>query len=426
MARQPSVCGIDFGTSNSALAVAQPTSKNTMPTAQLVPLEGQSTTLPSALFYPRTGTPIFGRQAVTNYLQHEEGRFMRSLKRILGTSLMSMGTQVNGKTLKFEDILAGFIKHLKSTAEAHLGTPLTSVVMGRPVHFVDGDEIGDKAAQDALLRVAQLAGFTEVLFQYEPIAAAFAHEQQIEREKLALVVDIGGGTSDFSVIRVAKSLSQKADRSDDILASCGLRIGGNDFDRDFNLHSFMPHLGYQTTYGDKKLTLPLSPFQEMAEWAKVNFHYTPRNRAEANRLLREAHKPELFERFVTLVEEELGHHLLAVVEEGKINLTSHQAYHADLGFIEAGLSVPTSQDGFNTSVRKHVEAISQDAKHCLQLAGITANQIGLVILTGGTTEVPLLRSRIQADYPHAHLSEGEKLASVGLGLGYDAARRFAA
>lgn len=174
-------CGIDFGTSNSSIAI----SKNGV--VSLVPVEGAQYTIPSALFFQRrVHQPFFGREAAELFFAHKEGRFMRSLKRVLGTDLMKHGTSVNGRALKFEDIIASFLQNLKDKAEAFTQEDLHHVVMGRPVHFVDNDAAANTRAQQELKNIAQRVGFTQVEFQLEPIAAAFAHEERIQQEKLAM------------------------------------------------------------------------------------------------------------------------------------------------------------------------------------------------------------------------------------------------
>jgi hypothetical chaperone protein len=411
-------CGIDFGTSNSALAVAKGGS------VELAVLEGQSNTLPSAIFYPFEGKPLFGRQAMQAFIDGEEGRFMRSLKRLLGTSLMGQGTIVNGRNKKFEGILADFIGHMKGNAESQFGGTMENVVMGRPVHFVDGDAAADARAQSELERIAKSVGFKAVEFQYEPIAAAFAHERQLTGEKLALVVDIGGGTSDFTVIRLSGNSMDKIDRKDDILANSGVRIGGNDFDKDLCLAVFMPPLGYRTTYGDKQMTLPVSPFFDMSEWSKINFLYTPKVRSQIADLYYQSHDKEKFGRFVKVLKEETGHQLLSVVEDSKISLTDRMDTEAALDFIQDGLKVQVARSAFNMAVDKHVAGISRSVTDCLQQASIGEEKIELVILTGGTTEVPVLRDMVRKRFPQATFSEENKLSSVGLGLGYDSVRRF--
>ncbi|MBL0318564.1 MAG: Hsp70 family protein [Alphaproteobacteria bacterium] len=412
-------CGIDFGTSNSAIAVA------TSGSVTLAPVEGQSTTLPSAIFFKaEKNIPLFGRQAIKAYADGDDGRFMRGLKRILGTSLMGNGTHVNGRFLTFDAIIGDFIRHLKTNTEAHCQASLDHVVMGRPVNFIDHNPDANFKAQGELEAIAKAVGFKHVEFQYEPIAAAFAHERTLTKEQLALVVDIGGGTSDFTVISLSPDSLHKIDRTQDILANTGVRVGGNDLDKDLCLTSFMPLMGYQSTYGDKNLSVPVGPFHDMSEWSKVNFLYVPRVRSQVREIHKTSHDKDKFGRFLTMIEQELGHRLLSCVEEAKVQLTLRMTENINLNFIEDALGLDITRDEFNGAIIKHLDKISVSIAECLKLAQTDAKQIQMVILTGGTTEVPLLKDVINQTFPLATMSEENKLSSVGIGLGYDSARRF--
>lgn len=412
-------CGIDFGTSNSAIATGLSSG------ARLIKVEGESDTLPSALFFPiQQKSPAFGRAAQKLFFEGEEGRFMRSLKRILGTALMSQGTVVNGKMRAFDDIIGMFISHLKNVAEKELNHALTHAVLGRPVYFIDGDDAANARAQSELERIAKAAGFTHIAFQFEPVAAAFAHEMKIADEKRALVADIGGGTSDFTVIKVSQRYISRADRTQDILGHSGARLGGNDFDKSLSLASFMPELGYRTSYGEKKLDVPLAPFHDMSEWSKVNFLYTPKFRKEMRDILYESHAPQKFTRYVAALEKEAGHRILSAVEAAKIELTAQESTIASLGFIEKDLDILIPRKTFNDAIASHVARISGAITECLQAAQLKDSDIELVILTGGPTETPLLKDAICQRFSHAQLSEENKLSSVALGLGYDSFRKF--
>lgn len=420
-------CGIDFGTSNSALALGVSKPQGGADRVYLTTVEGASDTLPTALFYaPHLPAPATGRAAQKLFFEGEEGRFMRSLKRILGTSLMQQGTAVNGKNRKFDDIIADFISQMKRRAEAAEGQTLEHVVMGRPVHFVDGSDAADRAAEKQLAAIARKTGFKHIAFQFEPIAAAFAHEQRVNRETLALVADIGGGTSDFTLIKIAAAYTDKPDRKEDILGNSGVRIGGNDFDKQLSLAAFMPHFGYHTTYGDKNLTLPVSPFHDMSEWSKVNFLYTPKFKAEMRDIHRQSHAPEKLGRYMRLLTHESGHKLLSVIEDCKIEMTHSAETTADLPFIEPDFSIPCTRRGFDAAIHDDMAEIFKALQHCLKDAGIKPDAVGMIILTGGPTEMPLLQKLIRKKFPEAVISEDNRMSSVAIGLGYDSLRVFGA
>ncbi|MBU0792157.1 MAG: Hsp70 family protein, partial [Gammaproteobacteria bacterium] len=206
--------GIDFGTSNSAMSVRQGSGR-----ARMIALEADAFTLPTALFFnTEDHRTHFGRDAVSQYLAGTEGRLMRSLKSLLGSALLQDKTAVHNKLVSYQDIISLFLRMLAQKARDELGGMPGRVVMGRPVHFVDGDEDRDQHAEDALRQAAVDAGFENVSFQFEPIAAALDYEQRIAHESLVLVVDIGGGTSDFTVVRLGPERMARADRGSDVLA----------------------------------------------------------------------------------------------------------------------------------------------------------------------------------------------------------------
>ncbi|RAW00602.1 Hsp70 family protein [Pseudochryseolinea flava] len=412
-------CGIDFGTSNSGVALATTDVK-------LLPVEGDHVTIPSAVFYPkREFVPVFGREAMRRFFDKQEGRLMRSLKRVLGTSLMKQGTMVNGKVIKFEKIIGSFLENIKQKTDHAAGIEVDHVVMGRPVHFIDNDPQGDEQAQHELAAIAKTIGFKFVEFQYEPIAAAFAHEVKIVGEKLAIVVDLGGGTSDFTIIKLSNNYIGKVNRASDILANTGVRIGGNDFDKKISLTTILPEIGYGSTYGDKKLEVPLKPYHDLSEWSRVNFIYNIKTLSQTRELLHQSHDKKRFGRLLRILESESGHTLLAAAEDTKVALTPHVEHRATFGFLDPHFFIDVTRDQFENAIQEDVQKIVDAANECLRSANIGASAINLVILTGGSTEVPLIQKVFKALFTHATISDENKLSSVALGLAYDSKRRFA-
>ncbi len=411
-------CGIDFGTSNSSVAVA--VDRN----IALVPLEESHVTTPSALFFVPHQPPVFGRKAIQYFFEGREGRFMRSLKRVLGNPIMKQGTVVNGKHVKFEKIIAAFLKSLHATTNTFTQYEVANVVMGRPVHFVDNNADADITAQEELRSIALAVGFRNVEFQLEPIAAAFAHERSMTKEQLAIVVDLGGGTSDFTIIKVSQKYMDKPDRTSDVLASTGVRVGGNDFDKNLCLSIIMPELGYKSTYGKKNLEVPLTYYHEMAEWSKVNFLYTPKVRSKVRELYNESHDKTRFGRLLKILEQEKGHSILAATEESKIALTTASIVETDMSFLEPDFHIAAERDTFESAIESDVQKILTAANECLAQARLKAADIQLVILTGGSTEIPKVKRTFQELFPHAKLADENKLSSVGIGLAYDSERKF--
>lgn len=417
-------CGIDFGTSNSTVALA---AEGRAPA--LVTLEDGKTTLPSALFYRNNVEPVFGRAGIAAYLAGEEGRLIRGLKKILGTSLMDDRTFLGSKPVYFTSILETFLAHLKSRAEEAVGDAVESVVMGRPVHFHDNDHDADQLSQNTLEKIARATGFKHVEFLYEPIAAAFAHEEKVAGEKLALVIDLGGGTSDFTVIKLSRSRIGAPDRSGDILATAGVRIGGTNFDYRLSLKGFMPYLGLGSYYHDifdeeKWLEMPLGPYAQLSDWPLVHHAQTPKAVSQTTDLLRRAHEPEKVERLLKVQENHLGYALLEEVEGTKIALTAQEKYMASLGELDRDLRFPVTRKTLEGAIRQDVRRVMDALAACVADAGLKPEQIDLLIMTGGSTELPVINSLVTQMFPHAEVSQGNRLDSVGLGLAYQAGRAF--
>ena len=414
------VCGLDFGTSNSTIARLDSTG-----TPHLLKLEAGRETIPSVIFFGFEDDSVhFGRQAVAEYVTGADGRLMRSLKSVLGTSLIGDTTRVKAKTYGFIDILGIFIAELKRRAEQELGGTLESVVCGRPVHFVDDDAVADAAAQEQLAGAVRAQGFRHVDFQFEPIAAALDYERQVSAERLALIVDLGGGTSDFSVVRVSPERAKSSDRGGDILATAGVHIGGTDFDRLLSMAKVMPQLGLGTMTRDGKRHLPVAPYHDLSTWHRINRLYNAQTLRDLRGTRREARAPERVAMMMELIEDRLGHLLVGAVEAAKIALSDTD--QTDFSFAVRDRSIETvmSIGDFTAALRLPVMRIEDTIGETLRRAGVTAGNIDSLILTGGSTQVPAIANRLQALFPEAELVRTDVLGSVGLGLALDAKRKF--
>lgn len=410
-------CGIDFGTSNSTVSLAGPTGP-----ARLIALEGGHLTLPSAVFWPEDGALSFGRAAIADYVEGEEGRLMRGLKSTLGLGLIDERTAIGGRGVTFREVLSRFIGHLRACLDAQ-ATGVTKVVLGRPVHFVDDDPAADAAAEAALAAIARAVGFTEIAFQFEPIAAALRYEEGIAAEELVLIVDIGGGTSDVSLVRVSPERARAADRSADILGNGGIRLGGTDFDRSLSLAEVMPHLGHGSTLSAGKTLIPNHYFLDLATWHRINSLYAPRKVAEVRSLLPDADRPDLVERLVRVVETRAGHALAMEVEAAKIALSGAEAARLMLTPICGGPNPMAARARFEAVLQPGLARIAALMDEVLAQAG--TRQPGTVFLTGGSSDLPALRAMVAGLLPGVAIATGDMLGSVGAGLALEARRRFA-
>jgi hypothetical chaperone protein len=411
-------CGVDFGTSNSTVGWVRPG----QPT--LLPLEDGKSTLPSVVFFNADDEQVrYGRAALADYLEGYEGRLMRSLKSLLGTSLMEGQTEVAGRSLPFRQLLGHFIGEIKRRAEREAGRTFDCAVFGRPVYFVDDDPDADRLAEDTLADIARSVGFRDIGFQYEPIAAAFDYESRIEREELVLIADIGGGTSDFSLVRLGPERTSRTDRRDDILATGGVHIGGTDFDKYLSLAAVMPLLGH----GSALLSgaaVPSSYYFNLATWHTINQAYTRKSIVQLADLVRDAAEPDKLKRLQRLIDERAGHWLAMRVEEAKIALSDTPEVDLDLDRLDPPEVLRVGRDLFTASIGGMIDSVGATVQRLLDEAGIAPERVDTVFFTGGSSGVASLRERIAAIVPDARRVEGDLFGSIGAGLAIDAARKF--
>ena len=406
--------GIDFGTSNSAMSWAAPDGLS-----RLIPLEGDAVSMPTAVFFnAEDHRTHFGRDAVTQYLAGTEGRLMRSLKSLLGSPLINESTEVNHRPVSFLEIVALFLAELRERAARSLGSAPQRVVMGRPVHFVDDDPARDAAAQQSLLEAAQAAGFREVSFQLEPIAAALDHERRLTRESMVLIVDIGGGTSDFTVVRLGPDRIARPDRADDVLATAGVHIGGTDFDHRLSLEQVMPLLGYRHL-GPQGREVPSRVFFDLSTWHLIQWLYLPKAISQAQSLRVNYSDVRLHERLMRVLRERHGHHIAHEVELAKIRCSVTDAdTTVDLSIVEAALTAPLD----TAALREHLGALLERtvacAQECVQRAGLQNGQLDAVYLTGGSSALRPFQQTLRAAFPGVPLIEGDLFGGVASGLAY--------
>jgi hypothetical chaperone protein len=403
--------GIDFGTSNSAVAC------RVDGVARLLPIEGAATTLPTAIFFnAEDRTTHFGREAVVLYLAGYEGRLMRSLKSLLGSALMQEKTAIYDGLVSFEDIIARFLHELAHRAGKELGHTPEQVVIGRPVHFVDDDSKRDERAEQSLRVAARAAGFRDISFQLEPIAAAFDYEQRITRESVVLIVDIGGGTSDFTVVRVGPERATHEDRSGDVLATTGVHIGGTDYDQRLNLDRVMPLLGFRH-HGPQGREVPSGVFFDLSSWHLINWLYAAKATRQAKDLRTSYIDLRLHDRLMTVLEERHGHRILAAVEQAKIDASVNDAPATiDLSCAEPGLSAVLSPEDMVQQLSGPFDDVIACAHACVKRAGLRSNDLDAIYLTGGSSALRPFQHALRKSFAGVPLVEGDLFGGVAAGL----------
>jgi hypothetical chaperone protein len=409
--------GLDFGTSNSAVGVAV----NGQP--WLVELEPGEKTLPTAVFFDPKGGMRLGSAANRALIDGEEGRYMRALKSVLGTPLLRETRPIGGKRQSLLDVIALFLRDLRVRTEDQLRNPVTGVVSGRPVHFHSRDAAMDAQAERDLREAYAMAGFSDIRFLPEPEAAALS-ARDLAAGEIGLVVDIGGGTSDFTLFR-------KANGRAEVLASHGIRLGGTHFDRALSLRHAMPLLGAGTevrrALAEGRLPVPASLFNDLATWQKIPFLYTRDTLSLARDLARHAVEPEKLVRLIEVLEAELGHDIAFAVEAAKIGANGGKDAAVNLSLVEKGLSAPLTPADLAVCLAGNRAELSEAIRDTLALAGLAPDAIGAVVYVGGSSLMDVVARATEEVLPQARALRGEAFTAVidGLALASSEARQGA-
>jgi hypothetical chaperone protein len=411
------IYGIDFGTTNSSLAILD------TETNELIKLF----TTPSILFFPEPQTPkeqvrgTVGAEAITLYVQNRmRGRFMKSIKKVLPNKSF-IDTKIGSRTYRAEDLVAIVLIHLKNQADDFLGEKITKAVIGRPVVFDENPE-KDALAQERLSKAVKIAGFDQFFFQLEPIGAAFTYERQIKKEELVLVADFGGGTSDFSLMKLNPKAIHQADRQADMIAQGGIYIGGDSFDSDIMWHKLTPHFGRgvkeEFTLG-KPLDLPLSYFHNICSWERMNFLDSIRMKLAINKSYNFSGKDYRVKNLQTLIEANLGYMVFKKIEKVKINLTAIDDAVFEFNENEINITEPISIVDFSQKISyENIHKIEKYLAEFLQKNHIKNNEIDVVFMTGGTSMVRPLRDIFTSRFGEEKIKSGDNFNSVAMGLAY--------
>lgn len=420
-----SVIGLDFGTTNSAIALATPNGEAVL--ATFPEDDHHTTTFRSVLYFDPehlepTGKPraIGGPGAISQYLQAEtHGRLVQSMKSHLASPLFKH-TAILGHSYTLEELIALIIRQLRAAAEAQFGALGDRVVVGRPAHFSGADdEEGDAFALQRLRNAIQQGGFTQVEFELEPVAAAYQYEQQLDHDEIVLIADFGGGTSDFCLIQLGPSARKHGRRQDDILGTDGVAIAGDTFDSGLVRHLVAPRLGLGSNYRSlfqRTLPVPLWLYEKFERWHHLSFLKT----RETLELLRQIHfgalEPEKIAALIHVVEEDLGYHLFRAVERTKCGLSA--AEMSPFIFREALVDIheQVQRAAFENWIAPHVHAITQCVDRLLTHCGVQAGDVDSVFLTGGSSFVPAVRRIFAERFGEERLRGGDELTTVAKGL----------
>ena len=454
--------GFDYGTSNCAIGVIDPRAENN--SIQLLPINQGQAFMPSTLYavareliceYVGQNIPdstlqekylslrmpalaqalrirtehdiradeqnvFVGQQATDQYLaSHGEGYFVKSPKSFLGASgLRAEFVQF------FEDLVTTMMLTIKQRAELSLNQSIDHTVIGRPVNFQGlNTEQSNQQALAILTTSAHRAGFKSVEFLYEPIAAGLDFEARLDQDKMVLVVDVGGGTTDCAMVRMGPAHRIKTDRKNDFIGHSGDRIGGNDLDIQLAGNFLMPLFGMQSTLKNG-LPMPTSTYWDAVSTnnvgAQANFNSQQTSR-RLQQLLLDTKEPELLRRFIALREEKHNHHIVRSAEHGKIALSEQHIAHIDLDTIETGLNCEVSRTEFAEAIERPLSRIVALMTEAITQAGC---QPDLIYVTGGSAKSPIIRQAIEQKLGTIPVVDGDHFGSVAAGLTVWAQRLF--
>lgn len=404
--------GIDFGTTNSAVAVFRPD------TGEVLTTEYE----PTVIFFEESNDQIYhvGRTAIQKYVASGlKGRFIRSIKSILHSETFK-STYIYGKKYKAEDLVALVLKHLAGRAEELLGFRPERVIIGRPARFSPHPR-KDALAESRLLKAAQLVGFKDIHFQLEPIAAAYSYEHGIQRDELVFVGDFGGGTADFTLMRLGPERAvASTDRMNDILGSSGVRVGGDDFDAEIAWGKVIKELGYGLEYDanglGKWLPMPSHFYLQFCRWENHFLLMGPTSIREIEKYYDLTKESPKLGNLLRILKENMGYALFRKVEEGKIELSKSDL--AEIDFDQSGIVIRESLTigEFERFIGKQMGKLSETVDELLQETGVNASEIDAVFLTGGTSLVRPVRQLMASKFSLGKIREEDAFTSVSKGL----------
>jgi hypothetical chaperone protein len=425
--------GLDFGTSNSAVTCVDSTGAPRI--ARFPGAAGATETFPSVLHFERevvggvsSVQAHAGAEAIERYLSNDSpGRLMRSLKAYLADRSFD-GTSVYGRHLRLVDLITAFLKKLLEAATPSLGKMPTRVVVGRPVHFSnERSEEANTFAVGQLLKSVQACGFEQVVFEFEPVAAAYSYEQTLRQDALILVGDFGGGTSDFSILPVGPGPRNAEASKREIIGSDGVAIAGDAFDRQIVRHLVAPTLGFGTEYQaapGKTLPIPNWPYAGLEQWHCLSLLNRPKVLQMLDRLQPLALEPLAIEAFAHFIRDDMGLQLHESVRSLKTALSHQPVATFNFHCGPLGIEKKVTRAEFEGWIQPELSAMGASVDRLLAAAGVRSGEIDNVFLTGGSAFVPAVRNLFAERFGAAKIVGGDEFTSVATGLALRATREF--
>ena len=414
--------GLDFGTTNSAIAVADAGKEATLASFG----DGSNTTnsFRSILYFPprdRSSTvkaeTKAGPEAISSYLDADsKGRLILSIKSYLASQLFT-STQINGRYYTLEDLIAIILRRLRTTVIEQFGVAATSVVIGRPVRFAGAENEADETlALNRLRSAADLAGFSDVTFELEPVAAAYQYETQLDHDELVLIGDFGGGTSDFTLAQLGPGRKQTG--RNPVVGTAGVAIAGDTFDSRIMMNLVAPKLGLGSHYVSlgKELPVPVWLYSQLSSWHRTFLLKDPKTMAVLREVKSQASEPDKVAALIQIISENLGYALYRAVENTKVELTDNE--NAEFVFAYSSVNIEDTLERwrFESWIQADIQNIATCVKSLFSQHNVNYGDVGSVFLTGGSSFVPYVRRFFARTFGSDKLKGGEELTTVAKGL----------
>lgn len=450
--------GLDFGTSNSAISLLRD-GTNQVEVLPVDPSQSRPEIMSTLIYIRRDGATTVGRSAseayykdnvgrevikqrfdtgdtVKSYIDgmgevtekvvveidiNQPGRFFQAIKSFLAEDEYA-GTEIWGKFTTVEELVALYLRTMKVRADEYVGEAVDGVVLGRPVYFSTGG-VGDEIAQERLKAAAEMAGFKEVHFQYEPVAAALHYEMELsEREEYVLVFDFGGGTLDTTIVRVGGPHKHRGNRRDDILATNGRVIGGNTLDEEIMEHKLFKYFGEDSRWSEQKLHLPHYIFGMLRRWYTIPNLQSGRFYSFLDDVSRLSAGRKQIKALECLIRKNYGYSLFQEIERAKVALSDER--DTRISFFQEVIAIDEylSRINFETIIAGHLRKIETCIDETLSAAGLESNQIGAVLRTGGSSYIPAVQRMLQRKFGRQSLRFQDAFSNVASGLGVAAAQ----
>lgn len=363
---------------------------------------------------------------IYDVLIHEDvairGRLLQSIKTGL-RSAAYQGTKIFGKYYTIEELIAFLLRHVRQRSEQHLGQPVQQALIGRPVTF-SHDPAVDQLAEERIRRAAHLAGFVEVDFMLEPLAAAAFYVNYAPREQTLLVFDFGGGTLDLTVLKVSAAGQQQ------VLSAVGVLVGGDDLDSAIMRGKVAPHFGTQSAidvnFDGRPIWFPEHLAELLAQWQTIPTLTRPQNLQVIRRGIQYGNDRAAFQALETLATKNYGFALFQAIEQAKCELSQQGASAIQLQLAETQLAAALTREEFNRLIADEQAEVRQGIREALAAAGLQPQQVEVVVATGGSSSIPAFQALLRRELPGAEIVVSDLFGSVTGGLAIDAHRRLPA